>query len=164
MFLCHSQTENKGISLLFYPAGLMDKGTLMDRGISQLFYLTGLMVRGDEVVYSINVINDSLTIKTNHRAGNKEYIGKLTNNQYLEIKNLISALTQKYDWPDFHALGAWGCMLKIDNQVYFKTNYFSFDSTRFERQGLRSTPEEIKQLIDYIVGLSPIPIKLFSFS
>jgi hypothetical protein len=151
VFLCHSQTENKGVNN-------MEKCYL---NLSLLFYPS---TSTGGVVYSINIVNDSLTIKTNWRAGNKEYKGKLTNNQCLEIKNMISALTQKYDWSGRFALGSWGCMLKVDNQVYYEDNYFSFDSTRFERRGLRSTPEEIKQLIDYIVGLSPIPIILFSFS
>ena len=131
--------------------------------LSLLFYPSRIT---KDVVYSIDIINDDLLIKTNRRAGNKEYRGKITDTQSTEIKQKVSALTEKYDRSELFAFGAWGCILKVDNQVYYIDNYFRFTPRREIKgmQPLPSTPEEIKQLIDYIVGLSPIPIILFSFS
>jgi hypothetical protein len=130
------KSESLDLSLLFYPSGTT--------GFSE---------------YSIDIINDSLIIKN---PNNKEYRGKLTNDQRVEIKQKISTLTEKYDWSDNRVKGGWGCILKIDNQVYYIDNGFTFDP-RFKDWG-PPTPEKIKDLIDYIVGLSPIPIKLYGFS
>ena len=122
------------VSLLFFPAKTSPKDT-----------------------YSFDIINDSLIIKTSWRVGNKEYKDKLTDNQCLEIKKMTSALTQKYDLSDNFAKDSWGCILKVDNQVFYEDNWFSF-VPHPRKMRSEQTPEEIKALIDYIVGLSPIPI------
>ncbi|MDR0518304.1 MAG: hypothetical protein LBH25_14825 [Fibromonadaceae bacterium] len=115
------------------------------------------------VIYSIDIINDSLIIKTNWRAGNKEHRGKLTDEQYSEIEKMISALTQKYDRTGFYAYDVWGCTLEIDNQVYYEDNHFDL-IPRSKENYPPPIPEEIKLLINYIVSLSPIPIVLFGFA
>jgi len=150
VFSCHSQTENKGMNN-------MEKCHL---NLSLLFYPSRVT---ESVVYSINIINDSLMIKADLSAGNKEYNGKLTNDQCLEIKKMTSALAQKYDRSDSFARDVWGCILKVDNQVYYEDNYFSF-TPRSKQLGWQPPPEEIKLLIDYIVSLSPIPIELYGFA
>jgi hypothetical protein len=143
---CHSQTKNNemkndlNISLLFSPS---------------IFSI-------DDIRYSIDIVNDSLIVKK-QIIDNKEYIGMLTSNQYEEIKKLTSKLNQKYNRSDRFRKGGWGCILKVDNQIYYEDNDFSFNpySKYIDWQEL---PEEIKLLIDYIVSLSPIPIELYGFS
>jgi hypothetical protein len=115
------------------------------------------------IIYSVDIINDSLIIKKNNSIDNKEYNGKLTNNQYTAINKMISALTQKYDKSSNFALDVWGCTLKIDNQVYYEDNFFSF-VPQSKETSWQAPPEEIKLLIDYIVSLSPIEIELYGFS
>lgn len=142
---CHSQAKNKEmksdlqISLLFYPS----------RSI-------------EDIRYSIDIVNDSLIIKK-QIIGDKAYCGKLTNNQCAEVKKLISELNKKYNRSDRFRKGGWGCILKVDNQIYYEDNDFSFNpySKYIDWQKL---PEEIKLLIDYIVSLSPIPIELYGLS
>jgi len=143
---CHSQTKNKkmesdlNLSLLFYPSMLIE-----------------------DIRYSVDIINDSLVIK-------KYYIGvktteriKLTDEQYAEIKKMTSALNQKYDRSDNWANDVWGCTLKVDNQVYYEDNFFSFQKSS-NHANFQPLPEEIRLLIEYIVRLSPIPIELYGFS
>ena len=143
---CNSQAKNKemksdlNLSLFFYPS--MSVG---------------------RVIYSIDIINDSLIIKKNNSIDNKEYRGKLTDNQCAEILKMISLLTQKQDRSNNFALDVWGCTLKINDKVYYEDNFFSF-LPQSKIMGWQSPPEEIKLLIDYIVSLSPIEIELYSFS
>jgi hypothetical protein len=151
MFSCHSQTENKEMDNMKEPS----------LNLSLLFYPSRAT---KSVIYSIDIINDSLIIKTSSRAADEEeYRGKLTNEQYSEIEKMISALTQKYDRTGFYARGTWGCTLEIDNQVYYEDYYFSL-IPRSKENDPPPIPEEIKLLINYIVNLSPILIVLFSFS
>jgi len=114
-----------------------------------------------------------------------EYKGKLTNDQYLKIKEMTSALTQKYDWSGNRVLGkVWGCVLKVDNQIYYQDHHLnlyapplppinpdtSFSSPRDKEiwLALRTLngfppPEEIRLLLQYIVDLfdlNDIPIDL----
>ena len=146
---CHSQTKNKemksdlNLSLLFYPS----------------------MSKEYDIRYSIDIINDSLIVKRQDNIYNKEYSGKLTDNQCTEIKKMTSLLTQKYDRSnsDWVRNGVWGCTLKVDNQVYYEDNFFSF-VPQSKEMGWLPPPEEIKLLIDYIVSLSPIEIELYGFS
>lgn len=133
---CHSQAKNKEmksdlrISLLFYPS--MSK---------------------EAPIYSVDIANDSLIIKRYSIGVETAERIKLTDEQCLEVNKHTSALSQKYDRSNNWAKGAWGCTLKVDNQVYYEDNLFSF----------YSPPEEIKLLIDYIVNLSPISIDLYWF-
>jgi hypothetical protein len=147
---CHAQVKNKktkdtekfdlNLSLLFYPSMSIES-----------------------IIYSVDIINDSLIIMKNNIIDNKEYRGKLTDSQCLEIKKITFTLTQKYDRSDNFVLGGWGCTLKVDNQVYYEDNHFSF-VPHSKTIGWQAPPEEIKLLIDYIVSLSPIPIELYGFS
>lgn len=142
---CHSQAKNKEIK--------------SDLSLSLLFYSS---FSSADPIYSIDMINDSLIIKLNNHMGKKEYRNKLTDNQISEIKRMTSALTQKYDWSSRFVKGGWGCTLKVDNQVYYEDNRFSFIPYSKE-MNVESTPKEIKILIDFIVSLSPIPIELYGF-
>ncbi|GAB6013486.1 hypothetical protein [Viscerimonas tarda] len=130
-----------------------------DLNLSLLFYPSMSSI---DPIYSIDIINDSLIVKQKHHE-NKEYRGKLMDNQCVEIKKMISALTQKYDRADNWANDVWGCTLKVDNQIYYEDNHFSF-IPRSKETGWQAPPEEIKLLIDFIVSLSPIPIELYGFS
>jgi hypothetical protein len=154
---CHHQTKNNEIKN-------MEKSDLK---ISLLFYPSMSI---EDIRYSVDIINDSLIAKDHYYihmvigAEDKEYKVKLTNNQCMEIKRLTSALTQKYDRSDNWALDVWGCTLKVDNQVYYEDNFFSFIPYSNKAMGWQAPPEEIKLLIDYIVSLSPIPIELYGFA
>ena len=122
-----------------------------DLKISLLFYPSIFSM--DDIRYSIDIVNDSITIKK-QIIDNREYRGKLTNDQCIEIKKLTSTLTQKYDRTEKIVKDEWGCTLRVDDQVYYEDSAFSFDTP----------PGEVKSLIDYIVSLSPIPIELYGFS
>jgi hypothetical protein len=130
-----------------------------DLNLSLLFYPSMSI---EDIRYSVDIINDSLIVKKNV-IDNKEYRIKLTDNQRAEIAKMVSVLSQKYDRSENFVLGGWGCTLKIDNQVYYINNFFSF-VPQSKEMGWLPPPEEIKLLIDYIVGLSPIEIELYSFS
>jgi hypothetical protein len=144
---CHAQIKNKemkydlNISLLFYPSMSIE-----------------------DIRYSINIISDSLIIKKYSIGVETAKRIKLIDEQCLEIKKMISVLTQKYDMSKNSVLGGWGCTLKIDNQVYYEDNFFSFVPISNKAMGWQAPPKKIKLLIDYIVGLSPISIELYSFS
>jgi hypothetical protein len=134
-----------------------------DLNVLLLFYPS--MSKDYDIRYSVDIINDSLIVKRYDNIDNKEYRGKLIENQCTEIKKMISLLTQKYDRSnsDWVRNGGWGCTLKVDNQVYYEDNFFSF-VPRSKAMGWQAPPEEIKLLIDYVVSLSPIPIELYGFS
>jgi hypothetical protein len=141
-----------------------------DLKISLLFYPSMSI---EDIRYSVDIINDSLVVKDHYYVHlvkdteDKEYKVKLTNDQCMEIKKMTSALTQKFSRLNVFAKGGLGCTLKVDNQVYYEDNFFSFQRTPAEIKVLGDnfisfqTPEKIKLLIDYIVSLSPIPIKSY---
>ncbi|MDR1654178.1 MAG: hypothetical protein LBS01_11155 [Prevotellaceae bacterium] len=134
-----------------------------DLNISLLFYPSMSI---EDIRYSIDIVDDSLIIKK-QIIDNKEYRGKLTSNQCVEIKKLASTITRKYDKSDSREiviLDVWGCTLKVGSQIYYKDDFFSFIPISNKAFGWQAPPEEIKLLIDYIVSLSPIPIELYGFS
>ena len=131
-----------------------------DLNVSLLFYPSMLI---ENIRYSIDIISDSLIVKKNHIGSKEEYIIKLTENQCTEINKMTSALNQKYDRSNNWANDVWGCTLKVDNQIYYEDNFFSF-VPQSKEMGWLPPPEEIKLLIDYIVSLSPIEIELYGFS
>ena len=104
-------------------------------------------------VYSINIRNDSMFVSQKDNYDSISML-RLTHNQYSIVKSMASKLIFKYNWSDNWANDAWGCTLKVDNQVYYKDNNYS----------LNRTPTEIKLLINYIISLSPIRIDLYGFS
>ena len=140
--LKNMEKYNLNLSLLFYPSMSIES-----------------------IIYSVDIINDSLIVKKNHIGNKMEYRIKLTGYQYTQIRKKISAINQKYNHldDDWEHNGAWGCTLKINNQIYYESNFFSF-VPQPKRIGWQAPPEEIKLLIDYIVSLSPIPIELYGFS
>jgi len=112
--------------------------------------------------YSINIVNDSIVFTDRKWRGNKEYRRKLTDEQQLKIKNMVSALNQKYEIPswDGQRLGPWACILEIDNQVRYIRGGCEdnpeFTHIRFKEK----MPEEIRILFRYIIDLSPFnPLK-----
>jgi hypothetical protein len=117
--------------------------------------LSDSAIRESLIRYSFYIINDSLIIKNENL---KEYV-KLTDDQYLEIEKMISVLNQKYDRTDNFDYATWGCVLKVDNQIYYQDNFFELES--YPNWGPPPIPEEIRLLIVYILGLSPIPIVFF---
>ena len=116
-----------------------------------------------DIRYSIDIINDSLIIKKYHIGVETVERINFTDGQSLEINKRISKLTHKYDRSKNILLGGWGCTLKVDNQVYYEDNFFSF-VPHSKEMGWLPPPEEIKFLIDYLVSLSPFPIELYAFS
>ena len=131
-----------------------------DLNLSLLFYPSMLI---ENIRYSVDIIKDSLIVKKNYVGNKEKYRIKLTDNQCAEIKKMTFALNQKYDRSDNWANDVWGCTLKVDGQVYYVDNFFSF-VPQSKEMGWLPPPEEIKLLIDYIVSLSPIPIELYGFS
>jgi uncharacterized protein (TIGR02145 family) len=135
----------------------------------------------DETVffpYSINIVNDSIifTARKEKRIADENNIGKyigkkyidkeyrvgLTDEQQLKIKDMVSALNQKYKIPDSDRIGApnvsWLCILTIDNQVHYV--HGTCANTPDFRVGdyFPQMPKEMWILFRYIVDLSPIEI------
>jgi hypothetical protein len=139
------------LSLLFRDSGGIgvSKDTIDGNVIKTLLY-----------PYSINIVNDSIIFTARKiRRGNKEYRGKLTDEQHSEIKKKVSELNQKYDYASRGPLGGWTCILEIDNQVHYIYRYCSH-AYKFSNPNpnFSPMPKEIELLFQYIVGLSPIPI------
>ena len=120
-----------------------------DLDISLEFYPSEL---SSYPIYTIKIRNDSMFVSKNDFDGISML--RLTHNQYSIMKNMASNLVYKYNWSDNWANDAWGCTLKVDNQVYYEDNNYSPDKT----------PVEIKLLVNYIISLSPIQIELYCFS
>ncbi|MDR2595429.1 MAG: fibrobacter succinogenes major paralogous domain-containing protein [Fibromonadaceae bacterium] len=146
------QDKPFNISLLFRdPAGIrVSLDTINGNVIETLLY-----------PYSIDIVNDSIIFTARKWRGNKEYRGKLTDEQQLKIKNMVSALNQEYEFPsldddDGPGLGPWACILEIDNQVRYIRGGCEdnpeFTHIRFKEK----MPEEIRVLFRYIIDLSPI--------
>jgi hypothetical protein len=157
--------KSLNLSLIFYPSGPIPYSiidTIINGNIMLKEGWRNSMKR--RIEYSIDIINDILIIidHGNGMNGYKEYRGKLTDDQYLEVKKMVSALNQIYDWSGNTAYDAWGCILTLNNQIYYQDNNYSM--TDDPHSFFRSTPKEIRLLIDYIVNLSPIPIKLNGFA
>ncbi|MCL2283108.1 MAG: hypothetical protein FWC26_07305 [Fibromonadales bacterium] len=162
IFACKSKDESKeasntekplNLSLLFHESGGMaaeEKWTIKGK-IMILLY-----------PYSIDIINDSIIIIARQggqrEKEDEEYRGKLTNDQYLEIKKMISSLKPKYDpYGRRGPFGGWTCILKVDNQILYEYKYCCLYHP-FSKPEWPPMPEEIELLFKYIVGLSPFPI------
>jgi hypothetical protein len=118
--------------------------------------------------YSINIVNDSIMIFAgwvvrDEKAGfidrDEEYKGKLTDEQHLKIKNMVSALNLEYEiFSERRRLyDGRTCVLEIDNQVRYEQRACA-SNPEFSRPPFSPMPKEILLLFQYIVGLSPIKI------
>ena len=140
---CHSQEKRNEMS----------KSENQKNSISLKFYPTGVI---DDVRYSISVINDSLIVKNYFPINindKREYITQLSNNQINKIDTLISAIKIQYRNTDISE-DTWGITLIINNRVVYEVGDFSF----------KLPPDEVKNLINYLVSLSAIKIDLYGFS
>jgi hypothetical protein len=137
---CHSQEKSDSTLKL----------KNQDISISLKFYPTGVV---DDVRYSIYIINDSLIVE-NHTVNKKSvYKTKLSNIQINDIDTLSSTIKTQCRSSDI-VEDAWAVTLVINNKIVYEVNDFSFESP----------PNEIKNLINYLVSLSPIKIDLYGFS
>jgi len=140
------------LSLLFRDEGgiIVSKDTIDGNIIETLRY-----------PYSIDIVNDSIIFTARKMLKNKEHRGKLTDEQLLEIKKMVSALNQKYEIPS-ERIGpydaSWLCILEIDNQVHYIHGACA-DNYGFTMRNFSLMPKEIFLLFRYIVDLSPIRIK-----
>ena len=140
---CHSQEKRNEMS----------KSENQKNSISLKFYPTGAI---DDVRYSISVINDSLIVKNYFPINindKREYVTQLSNNQINKIDTLISAIKIQYRNTDIFE-DTWGITLIINNRVVYEVGDFSF----------KLPPNEVKNLINYLVSLSAIKIDLYGFS
>jgi hypothetical protein len=175
-----------------YAPNVITKQIITKEGILS-FFNKDLLLGKVMLTYYINIVNDSLIVKHDgsenpnevmnrvqesrlatkfddyKNPSPREYKSKLTDEQYLEIKKRVSALTQKYDWSKNWHFHGWGFVLTVNGQIYYQDNFFELkkvqpptkNSSRHPPPHGPPTPEEIKLLIDYIVGLSPVPIDLY---
>jgi len=94
-----------------------------------------------------------------------EYRDKLKDEQFLEIKKMVSELIQKYDLSTNLLSKEGGRILKVDKQIYYRDNVPAIGKQIFCRDSLHMLkyprtkefcpPEEVMLLIEYIVDLSP---------
>lgn len=140
---CHSQEKRDEMS----------KSEKQKNSIILEFYPTGVI---EDVRYSISVISDSLIVKNYFPINTKdqrEYVALLSNNQINKIDTLVSAIKMQYRNTDTLE-DTWGVTLMINNQVVYEVSDFSF----------KLPPNEVKNLINYLVSLSAIKIDLYGFS
>jgi uncharacterized protein (TIGR02145 family) len=109
--------------------------------------------------YSINIVNDSIMILVGWIDGDEEYRDKLTDEQYLKIKNMVSALNQEYEslYKRRYPYDYRTCVLKIDNQVRYEHGGCA-SNPEFTIPNFSPMPKEILLLFRYIVDLSSIRI------
>lgn len=139
---CHLQENRREINNLKKQNSIILK-----------FYPTGVV---NDVRYSISVIGDSFVVKNSspiNISENKEYVALLSKDQVNKIDTLVSSIKLQYR-DTVISEDTWGVTLLINNQVFYEVRDFSF-----KRQ-----PEEVKNLINYLVGLSAIKIELYGFS
>ena len=133
------------LSLLFRDSGGI--------GVS-LDTIDGNVIETLQYPYSIDIVNDSIIFTRWKIFSKKEYRGKLTDEQHLRIKNMASALNQKYNIGPQGPLGGWTCILEIDNQVHYKQRACD-DNPEFSHPAFPSMPKEMVLLFQYIIDLSP---------
>jgi len=130
--------------------------------------IDGNIIKTLKYPYSIKIVNDSIMIFAgwvviDEKAGlierDEEYKGKLTDEQRLKIKNMVSALNQEYEISSERRrlYGGRTCILEIDNQVRYEQRACA-SNPEFSRPPFSPMPKEILLLFQYIVGLSPIKI------
>ena len=139
---CHLQENRREI-----------KNLKKQNSIILKFYPTGVV---NDVRYSISVIGDSFVVKNSspiNISENKEYVALLSKDQVNKIDTLVSSIKLQYR-DTVISEDTWGVTLLINNQIFYEVGDFSF-----KRQ-----PEEVKNLINYLVGLSAIKIELYGFS
>lgn len=139
-------------------------------------YTTYLAVLAGCIAYSIDITNDNLTVTVGRWGGRKKRKYKLTDEQYLEYKKMVSEFKNIYELtPKYHRIksfsicGGSGCALKIDNHIYYQDNRCRIVSKKELEKNPRSAklsnvPEEILPFIRYIMDLSPVPIDYSLFS
>jgi len=136
------------LSLIFHDEG----GVRMSKDT-----IDGKVIWTVQYPYSIDIANDSIIFTARKWSGNKEYRRKLTNEQQLGIKNMVSALNQEYEIPS-DRIGpydsSWLCILEIDNQVHYKHGACA-DNPEFTMRNFSPMPKEIRLLFRYIIDLSP---------
>ena len=118
------------------------------------FYPTGVI---EDVRYSITVKKDSLFVK-NHfprtDIDSSSYKVELTESHKDSIKYLTSKIvnTVKNEQPS--VLDTWGVTLIVNGKIIYEDDDFS----------IQGNPKELKDLIRYLIKISPLKIDLYGFS
>jgi len=124
--------------------------------------IDGNVIRTLRYPYSIDIADDSIIVTRRKRVSNKEYRNKLTDEQHLKIKNLVSNLYQEYEISSEERIGPLGgylCILEIDNQVHYKHGACE-NNPEFTHPAFYPMPREVLLLFRYITDLSPIKIRM----
>jgi hypothetical protein len=100
--------------------------------------------------YSISVINDSLIAKSE----TDECSTKLTQVQLDKINDLVSAIKTPYTKIIGGITDTWGATLIINDRLFYQTNI----------DRIPSTPEEITDLINYLVSFCHIKFDFYGFA
>jgi len=136
LFSCGSRLITKDISM-------------MENSIELYLFPVGAF---QDLRYSI--VLDEETIKTYSSKTIKSNERKLHSREIGNINDLVSKIQNPYQNTIQGISDTWGCLLKIDDEIIYMDDDFSFETP----------PEEIKNLISYLTEISSIKIKLYGFS
>jgi hypothetical protein len=118
------------------------------------FYPTGVK---EDVRYSITVKEDSLFVKNHSPRTENElsnYKGKLTELDKDSISYLTSKIVEVVRNEQPSILDTWGVTLYVNSKIVYEDDDFS----------IQGNPKEIKDLIRYLIKISPLKIDLYGFS
>ena len=151
LYSCHSQDSNKQINTKEYS------------NIVEIYMFPTSCV--DDVRYSIYVKNDSLVfIDYEPTTGTEQctnYIKKLSNYEKEKIDSLISLISSPIRNIN-EVEDAWGARMVINGKNMYEETDFSFDEEAdfsFDEE-----TNEMFELINYIISLSPKRPELYGFS
>ncbi len=124
----------QNITLFFYPSGCKNENCYS---------------------YKIEIEDDFLIVNGCYysRYDHKKKKKTISSKQIIELNKLV----QRLDNPYLNKViteDVWGAKMFVNGKLIYEEGEFSFETA----------PEKIKQLIDYIIMLSPLEIKLYALS
>jgi len=127
-------TETNNIVLLLFPSGCEDESCYS---------------------YKIEIEENKLKVNGTYymRYSDDKKSKKLSTQQIAELNKMVQNIQTAY-FDKESAEDVWGAKMTINGKVVYEVGEFSFESP----------PDKMKQLINYIVKLSPLEIELYDFS
>lgn len=123
------------------------------RKINLYFYPSS----GGEMIYSLEVKNDSLIVKNHEPLYPKRinYSKELLSKSQLDSLNkLAKKLIYRKTFTNEVVLDSWRVVLKVDDKkIYEKTDF-----------SIEELPEDVKNIVNYLRRISPVKIELYGFS
>ncbi len=112
---------------------------------------------GGDVIYSVDIKNDSIIAKNHEPLDTtklNDYKGTLSKSDIDSINNFTRSLIYRETFDNEIILDSWRLVLKVNGRKIYEKSKVS----------IKDLPKDVRNLVKYLIKISPVEIDLYGFS